>query len=141
MTKLDVLKDWYHRVWIEADLEAIDQYFAPRAGAEGLMADGEVGAEDFRALVPALRALVRDLAIDIDHCQEGDDWLWAHIAVRAFPAHGTTPVRANGQVMLRFAGGLIAEAYNTFDFLSFFEGVGLLPQDCFLLLLSGEKLG
>ena len=141
MTKLEFLKNWYDRVWVKADLEAIDQFFAPRAGAEGIMPDGAVGAEDFRALVPALRALVRDLSITIDRWQDGDDWLWAQITVQALPAQGAAPIRANGQVMMRFANGLIAEAYNTFDFLTFFEQVGLLPQDAFALLLSGEKLG
>lgn len=141
MTKLEFLKAWYDCVWVRADLAAIDQFFAPRAAADGLMPDGQVGVEDFRALVPALRALVRDLTIDIDRWHEGEDWLWAQIIVRALPAHGTTPIRASGQVMMRFADHRIAEAYNTFDFLSFFEQAGLLPQDAFLLLLSGEKLG
>lgn len=141
MDRIGFLRDWYRRVWIEADLAAVDRYFAPRAGAEGLMPDGQVGAEDFRALVPALRALVRDLAIGIDRHQECGDWFWAQITVRALPAGGTTPIRASGQVMLRFQDGLIAEAYNTFDFLTFFAQAGLLPEDAFLLLLSGEKLG
>jgi hypothetical protein len=140
MRKIDVLRDWYTRVWIEADLTAIDAFFAPRAGAEGLMADGRVGPEDFRALVPALRALVRDLGISIDTWQEVGDWLWAQITVSALPAAGTRPIRACGQVMLRFRDGLIAEAYNSFDFLTFFTQAGLLPDDAFLLLLAGERL-
>lgn len=112
----------------------------PRAAAEGLVADGRAGAEDFRALVPALRALVRDLSIEIDHWQEGDNWLWAQVSVHAVQVQGTRPICAKGQVMMRFSDGLIREAYNSFDFLSFFEQAGLLPQDVFMLLLSGEKL-
>ena len=94
MTKLDFLKDWYQRIWIEADLDAIDRYFVPRAGAEGILPDGQVGAEDFRALVLALRALVRNLTIEVDQFREGEDWLWAHVSVCALPAHGISPVRA-----------------------------------------------
>lgn len=141
MKKIDFLRDWYTRVWIEADLTAIDAFFAPSAGADGLMPDGQVGPEDFRALVPALRALVRDLRIGIDTWQEGGDWLWAQITVSAFPNAGTRPMHASGQVMLRFRDGLIVEAYNCFDFLTFFTQAGLLPEDAFLLLLSGERLG
>jgi len=141
MTKIDFLRNWYDRVWVRGDLAAIDAFFAPRAGADGLMPDGQVGVEDFRALVPALRSLVRDLAIEMDHWQEGDDWLWAQIRVSALPAQGTRPVDATGQVMMRFAQGLIVAAYNTFDFLTFFEQVGQLPPEAFLLLLAGEKLG
>lgn len=141
MTKLDFLKDWYHRVWVEADLAAIDRYFAPRAGADGILPDGQVGVEDFRALVPALLALIRDLEIDIDRSVETGDWLWAHLTVRAKTAHGVDPIRACGQVMVRIEDGRITEAYNCFDFITFFEQAGLLPQDAFLLLLGGERLG
>lgn len=139
MTKLEFLQDWYRRVWIEADLAAIDACFAPRAGADGIMPDGQVGVEDFRALVPALLALVRDLSIDIDRSVEADDWIWAQFTVRAATAHGADPICARGQVMVRIADGKISEAYNAFDFITFFEQAGLLPQDAFLLLLSGER--
>ncbi len=141
MTKLEFLRNWYRKVWIEADMAAIDDYFAPRAGADGLVADGQVGVEDFRALVPALLALVRDLSIEIDRSMEVGDWFWAQITVRAVTAHGVDPIRASGQVMMRIEDGRIIEAYNAFDFITFFEQAGLLPQDTFMLLLSGEKLG
>ena len=141
MTKLEFLRNWYRRVWVEADLTAIDDYFAPRAGADGLMPDGQVGVEDFRALVPALLTLIRDLTIEIDRSVEAGEWLWAQITVRAVTAHGVDPICARGQVMVRIEDGKITEAYNSFDFITFFEQAGLLPQDAFLLLLSGERLG
>ena len=55
MTNLDILSEWYRRVWIEGDLSAIDSFFAPSGGAEGIMADGQVSAEDFRAFLPLAR--------------------------------------------------------------------------------------
>lgn len=138
--KIDILRDWFQTIWISAELDRIESFFLPRAGAEGLLPDGQVGPEDFRALVPALRSLVRGLTISIDRWHEDQDWLWAHTAVRAQGAHDIRPVEAVGQVMLRFEGDKIAEAYNSFDFLTFFAGVGLLPDDAFLLLLGGERL-
>lgn len=140
MTNLELLQDWYNRVWVKADLDAIDTYFAPRAGADGIMPDGQVGVEDFKALVPALLALVRDLTIDIERSHEVGDWLWTQILVKASTAHGIDPILARGQVMVRIEDGKITEAYNCFDFITFFEQAGLLPQDAFMLLLSGEKL-
>ena len=83
MTKLELLQDWYRPVWVEADLAAIDRYFAPLAGADGILPYGQVGAEDFRVLVPALRALIRDLRIEIDRSVETGDWLWDQFTVRA----------------------------------------------------------
>lgn len=141
MTKLELLREWYRRVWVEADPGAIDDYFAPRAGADGLMPDGQVSAEDFRALVPALLSVVRNLRIEIDRSIETEDWLWAQITVHAIHAQGMEPIRAGGQIMMRIEGTKIVEAYNAFDFITFFEQVGLLPADAFLLLLSGERIG
>lgn len=141
MNKLDFLRNFYRRVWIDADPAAIDEFFAPRVGAEGLMPDGQVSAEDFRALVPALLSLVRSLRIDIVRHVETGDWLWAQITVHAMPAQGVTPISAGGQIMIRIEGDKIIEAYNAFDFISLFEQAGHLPQDAFLLLLAGEKLG
>ncbi|MCX8509695.1 MAG: nuclear transport factor 2 family protein [Rhodobacteraceae bacterium] len=134
MDKLDILQDWYRRVWIDGDLSAIDRFFVPRAGADGLMPDGQVGAEDFRALV-------RDLDIRIDQSMEQGDRLWAQMTVTALGAHDMRPIRITGQVMMRFQDSLIIEAYNSFDFLTFFSQAGLLPEDAFLLLLSGERMG
>ena len=141
MTKLELLGNWYRRVWVEADPDAIDDYFAPRAGANGLMPDGQVSAEDFRALVPALLSLVRNLRIEVDRSIETDDWLWAQITVHATHAQGVNQIRASGQIMMRIEGDKIVEAYNAFDFITFFEQAGLLPEDAFLLLLSGERIG
>lgn len=141
MTKLELLQDWYRRVWVEADLTAIDRYFDPRVGVDGIMPDGQVGAEDFRALVPALLALVRDLSIEVDRSIETGEWLWTQFTVRAVTSHGVDPICARGQVMVRIDGNKIIEAYNSFDFITFFEQAGLLPQDAFMLLLSGERLG
>jgi hypothetical protein len=141
MGRVDFLKDWYRQVWTDGNMAAIDRYFAPRSVANGLVADGQVKAEDFKALVPALRSLVRDIEVTVDRSIEAGDWLWAQITVRALTAHGIDRVEASGQVMMLVEDGVITEAYNCFDFVTFFEQSGLLPQDAFMLLLSGEKLG
>lgn len=141
MDKVGILRDWNRRIWAEGDLSAIESFFAPLAGADGILPDGQLGANDLRALVPALRAMVRDLRVDIDRNLEGDDWLWAQVTANATRANGTSPVRASGQIMMRFSQGKIVESYHSFDFLTFFTQAGLLPDDAFLLLLSGERLG
>lgn len=140
-TGLDLLRDWYRRVWIDQDLGAVEQYFAPRVGAEGILADGQVGAEDFRALIPAIHALVRDLSITIERSHEMGDWLWTQIVLEGHAAHGLEKVCTRAQVMVRFEAGRIAEAYNIFDALTFFEQLGQLPKAAQMLLLSGESLG
>lgn len=140
MDKRQFLEDWYRRVWMEGDLDAIDEFFAPRAGADGIMPDGQVGAEDFRALVPAMRDAVRNLVIEINRHKEIDDWIWAQFTARAIGAHDMREINAQGQVMVHIEDGKITEAYNVFDFLTLFSQSGQLPEDVFMLLLSGERL-
>lgn len=139
--KIDILRDWFQTIWILGELDRIESFFLPRTGAEGLLADGQVGPEDFRALVPALQSHVRNLTVSVERWHADADWLWALTIVRARSAKDMRPVEAVGHVMMRFEGDKIAEAYNSFDFLTFFAGVGLLPDDAFLLLVSGERLG
>lgn len=139
-TGLDLLQEWYRRVWIDQDLGAVEEFFAPRVGAEGILADGQVGAEDFRALVPAIHALVRDLSITIERSHGMGDWLWTQILFTGHAAQGLEAVHTRAQVMVRIEAGRIAEAYNVFDALTFFEQLGQLPKDAQMLLLSGERL-
>ncbi len=140
MQKLKLLEDWYQRVWIDGDLAAIDDLFEPRGRANGLISDLAVGPDDFRALVPAIMQMMRDPVVTIDEHHDAGDWLWALVTVRANCARTMAPVRFSGQVMMRVEGGKIAEAFNHFDFLTFFEQLDLLPANTFALCLSGENL-
>lgn len=140
MTKLDLLKDWYQRIWIDGDLDAIDSFFAPASAASGLVADLAVGPDDFRALIPAILRLIREPTFSIDRHLDAGDWLWALVVVKAKAAGSMADVVVPGQVMMRVENGKIVEAFNQFDFLALFEQLDLLPPNAFMLCLSGEAL-
>lgn len=140
MTKLDLLDDWYRRVWVESDLDAIDSFFTPRSVASGLMDELQVGPEDFREFVPAVMRLIREPVVMIDTHMDTGDWLWALVTISAKSAKSMTPVKFSGQVMMRVENGKIAEAFNHFDFITFFEQLELLPPHTVALCLSGERL-
>ncbi len=140
MSHLTLLNDFYKTVWIDGDLASIDRFFQPRTEAHGILADGQVGAEDFKVIVPAFRAMMRDMRVSVDRHVEMDEWLWAHVSLHAVTIVGANPVHAAGMVMMRVENGQVAEAYNSFDFITFFEQIGLLPRDSFALLLSGEAI-
>lgn len=141
MAHLDLLKDFYERVWINGDIAAIDRYFTPRSEAHGMMGEGEVGAEDFKVLVPAFRAGIRDIRVRFNRTVEQGDWLFAHVTAEAMTAAGTDPIRASGMCMMRVENDQVVEAYNSFDLLTFFEQTGQLPPDSLALLLTGESIG
>ena len=141
MEKRDILQEWYQRVWIDADLDAIDQLFSPDTQAQGLLPDLKVGPDDFRELVPMFLDMVEDPKVSLDKVMEDGDWASALYSMRVTnPANGE-PVIGSGQLFARFEGDKMVETYNSFDFMSFFEQMGLLPEQSMALCLTGQRIG
>ncbi|WP_424941694.1 ester cyclase [Aliiroseovarius crassostreae] len=140
MSNLDILKSWYNKVWIEGDLDSIDEFFTPDAEAQGMM-DFTVGPEDFKALVAAMLEQIEEIEITFNRVVETDHWVWAQMSGKAKGKLTEADVEVAGQVMCRFANGKIVEAYNQMDFLTLFEKLGLLPENTLALCLAGETIG
>ncbi|MGX9350368.1 ester cyclase [Shimia sp. W99] len=141
MEKRDILQEWYQRVWIDADLDAIDELFSPDTQAQGLLPDLQVGPDDFRELVPMFLDMVEDPKVSLDKVMEDGDWASALYSMRVTnPANGQ-PVIGSGQLFARFEGDKMVETYNSFDFMSFFEQMGLLPEQSMALCLTGQRIG
>ena len=140
MCKLDILKNWYDRVWIGGDLAAIADFFPPGTGAEGIMPGLSLGERDFADLIPAITRLVTDLRYEVVRHIEADDWLWALVRVQGRAARSRAPVDIATQVAVRIENGRFAEAYNNADMLAFFEQIGALPENSMALCLMGEQL-
>lgn len=135
------LTDWFQRVWVEGDLDAVDEYFSSDTTAAGMMSGFEVGAEDMKAMVPAILAMIRNPTVSMEKTVETGECLWALLNINAQCAETLKPVSVNGQVMMRMGpDGKIVEAYNHFDFISFFEQVGKMPQDTMALCMGGVEL-
>lgn len=140
MTKAELLDRWYKRVYIEGDLDAVEMLFTDSTRAEGLMDDLQVGPEDLKVFVAAMLELVEDQGYRIVHTIENGDWISALFDVRAVAVGTMKPVRLSGQIMVRFEGERIAEAYNNWDILGFFEQLGLLPEHSLELGMTGQKI-
>ncbi|SLN42240.1 SnoaL-like polyketide cyclase [Aquimixticola soesokkakensis] len=134
-----LLQSWYDRVWSQGDLDAVDEFFAPQAAANGMMPDLQASAADMRDLVLAVQSMLREIKFSVDLVLVQDDWVSAMVSMAAKSAETMQPVKINGHVMMRMEGGLIVEAYNHFDFLGFLEQVGALPKDTLALALSGMR--
>lgn len=141
MEKREILEEWYRRVWIEADLDAIDQLFSPDTQAQGLLPDLQVGPNDFRELVPMFLDMVEDPKVSLDKVMEDGDWASALYTMRVTnPANGQ-PAVCSGQLFARFDGDKMVETYNSFDFMGFFEQMGLLPEQSMAICLTGQRIG
>lgn len=136
-----ILSDWFQRVWIDGDLDAVDGFFADNTSADGMLTGIACSAADFQALVPAIMQWIRDPVVTLDRLVESGAWVCALVHISAVAAETMRPVTITGQIMLRLdEHGKIVEAYNHFDHLAFFEQLGFLPQDTMALCLGGVEL-
>lgn len=141
MDRVSKLEEWYHQVYLQGELDAVETLFTEKTRAAGLMADAQVGPEDIRVFAMALMHMVDAPRFRIAKAVEAGDWLAALIETEAIRADTGKPIRVIGQLMARFEGDQIAEAYNNFDFVSFFEQMDLLPEHSLALGMSGQRIG
>lgn len=141
MSKKDILEEWYQRVWIEGDLNAIDEMFMPDTKAAGLVPEMRMGPDEFRELVPMFLDMVENPKVTLDKVMEDGDWASALYSMRVTDSATGKPVMGTGQLFARFEGDKMVETYNSFDFMSFFEQVGLLPEQSLALCLTGQRIG
>ena len=140
MHKLEVLQEWYNRVWLNGDYGAIGEFFTAESRPEGIMQGLALMPEDFAELIPAIMARVMEPSFEVLRFIEAGDWIWVLMVLRAKGRADGHPIEVTGQLSVRFEGDLIAEAYNHYDFIAFFEQLGALPENTMALCLSGEAL-
>ncbi len=140
LSKTDLLTAFYERVWLQGDLDAIDQFMGGGENIQGVMTNENVGTLDMKTLVEAFLGLVEEPQFEILQTIEQGDWLSALMKVHATAAMSGQPVSITGQVMFRLKDGIIAEAYNHFDYMGFFEQIGLMPADSLPQLLTGAMV-
>lgn len=140
MTNSEILREWYSEIWEKGNTDAIEDYFAPETMAEGLIPEMQVGADDFRDLVTAFRHVLGDITVDMPKIIENGDWVSAILNVKTFRADNGAPIEVTGQVMARFKENKMVEAYNHFDFISFFEELGQFPTDTLPVCMTGQRL-
>ncbi len=135
-----ILTEWYERVWQNGEAEAIDTLMKPDTLAGGLVPGMQIGPDEFKLLVATLDELIEAPKVRMEKLIEVGDWVSAFITFQATPRDGSPSFDCSAMTFARIKGGKIVEAYNTLDFVMFFESLGLLPPDTVALLLSGQAL-
>ena len=141
MPRLRNIEIWLNAVWGDGRLDLIEPLFTQRAQAAGIMDGLNLGPKEFLEFVPAFRAHLHKMTISILRSFESEDWVWTLLKIDGIGVANCAPVSATGQLAMRFEGDQVAEAYNSFDAISIFEQLGLLPPETIALCLSGETLG
>ncbi|WP_422049964.1 ester cyclase [Shimia sp.] len=138
--KQQIIKDWFRRVWIEQDMDAIDEMFRPDSTAEGVLPGFGVGPDDFREMATMYLALVEDPIVTVDKVMDDGDWAAALWTMSIANPTGGDRIKGFGQLFVRFEGKVMVEAYNNFDMVGFFQQLGLLPEQTIALCLTGQKV-
>lgn len=134
----EVVHTWFERVWNQGELTAIDELFPSNGIAHSL--SGEVdrplqGPARFKEFVRTFRGAVPDIHIKVLRCVTQGPFCAAHCLVTGTHRGSTLGVSATDRTtrfegirLVRIENGQILEAWNFFDFLSFFQQIGALPQ-------------
>ncbi|MBS1714167.1 MAG: ester cyclase [Armatimonadetes bacterium] len=137
---LEFVTTWFDRVWKDQDTDAIAEMFVEDGPAYGLGGRALVGPEGFLTFHKAMLELLSDVDVTVDHIIEQDDW-FSYIGTFKGKCRRTgRDVSMHGGAMCRIVDGKMLEAYNTWDFLALYEGLGLVPEGAFERGLSGRPL-
>ncbi len=138
--KKQVLEVWLQRVWVEQDVNAIEEMFVATGRARGLGAQTLFGPEDFKIFHHSLSSLLINFKFSIDHFIEQGDWISALVTMDADSSKDNQSINITGNIFGIIKDGQIQEAYNHFDFMGLFSQLGLLPSNCFEQGLSGCRV-
>lgn len=129
-----IVREWFEQVWNQADESAIERLLSPTAVGYGLPGGPMRGAAAFTPYARGFRSAFPNLNIEILRTATEGHLCAAHCRVTGthrgdglgFAATGRE-MAMEGMVFIRVEGGLIQEAWNSFDFLSMYQQLGVTP--------------
>ncbi|GAB4036930.1 ester cyclase [Spirosoma gilvum] len=125
-TTTTLLHKWFQDVWNNDDETAIDRLMTSDAFAQGVFTeDHPRGAEGFKLFFRDFRSQFHTIKVDIDDVISQDDVESARTTVHAIHTASDKPVTFPGICMVRVEDGKIAEAWNSYDFLSMYQQIGM----------------
>ena len=141
---VEIVRRWFEGgVWGNPDAEAaeayIDAHYAKDGRAYGLSGSYVTGPPAFKQFRAAMVARFPDIAMEVNHIlAEGDE-----VAVRftATMTHGEKTVEFQACAFVEMKDGQITRAWNTVNFLEWFEQIGLVPEGSLPTFLETGALG
>lgn len=132
-----IIHRWFEEVWNKGREAAIDEMLTPDAIGHGLSdADGKAlrGPAGFKPFVQGFRSAFPDMKVTIEDTVAEGDRIVGHCTVSGthtgdglgFKPTGRK-VLFKGVCIMRLQDGRIAEGWNYFDFLGFYQQLGALP--------------
>lgn len=131
----DLLQTLFERVWNQGELAAIDEMVPLEGVAHGLADSPVRGPEPFKEFVKSFREAIPDIHVEVLRTVAQGPFCAAHCLVTGthrgntlgVPATGRT-IRFEGMTIVRVENGHLREGWNSFDFLSLYQQIGMLPK-------------
>jgi hypothetical protein len=117
-TKKDFIRNWYDKVWNNADEAAIDDMFHEHGKAHGLNPVPVMGPAGFKVFYRAFNDAYKNIHIDVDETFEDGDTVIALCTVTAVHKQSGNPIHITGTSITLVRDNQIIEGWNHFDFLS-----------------------
>ncbi len=134
-----LIRRWFEEVWNKGREEAVDEMFADDGVANGLVDDAGQplrGPEGFKPFFRRFREAFPEIDVTVEDTVSEGDKVAARCTVRGSHrgdslglAATNKPVEFTGICIVRVRDGKIAEAWNSFDFMSMFQQLGALRMD------------
>ena len=118
-TQSTLLYHWFEEVWNRDNEDAIEKLMTETAEIHGIETeDNAKGASGFKVFFRAFSTNFKNIKIDVEDVVSQDDMESARTVIHAIHAETGKAVTFPGICMVRVEGGKIAEAWNSYDFLS-----------------------
>lgn len=135
----ELIRRWFEEVWNRGREEAIDELFGEEGVAHGLAGEGGAelrGPAGFKPFFRSFREAFPEVEVVVEDTVSEGDKVAARCTVRGRHRGDTlgvkatdSPVEFHGICIVRIADGKIAEAWNSFDFMSMYRQLGALRLD------------
>ena len=130
----EVLRIWFERVWNQGDESTIDELYDQGALARGLPAHPTPGPEGFKPFYRAFKTAFPNLRVEVTHAVSEGDLGVVHCRVTGTntgefmgAAPTTRSMDITGMTMARVVDGRILEGWNSYDFLTMYQQLGVPP--------------
>ena len=120
-----LLYNWFEEVWNKSNENAIDQLMTDKAEFYGIETDNTAkGASGFKLFFRDFSNQLKNIRIDVEDVISQDDMESARTVISAIHRETNKTINFPGICMVRVENGKIAEAWNSYDFLSMYLQLG-----------------
>ncbi|WP_342085074.1 ester cyclase [Dyadobacter sp. OTU695] len=120
-----VLYQWFEQVWNQNSEDAIGRLMTQTADFQGIETEGNLkGAPGFKLFFRAFKAQFDPVRITVEDVVSQDDMEAARTVITATHVATNKIVVVPGICMIKVDNGKIAQAWNSYDFLSMHEQLG-----------------